>query len=220
MLNIGCLHTAQSNIAVFEAARRNLKLDHVMLKHRVRADLLSAAERAGKPTSAIIEDTASELASLAKGANGVLLTCSTLGAAAARAAARLDIPVLRVDEALATEAARRGGSVTVLCATRTTIGPSRAVFETAAMATGAGIEVRLVPGAWELFTAGREEDYLDAIAEAADAAVAEGATTIALAQASMTGAAARTKRVAPLTSPEAGLAAIVAAAQAAAAKSS
>ena len=216
MLNVGCLHTAQSNIAVFEAARRALKLDDVMLKHRVRADLLSAAERAGKPTPAIIEDCASELVSLAKGVDGVLLTCSTLGAAAPLAAAMLDVPALRVDEALANEAVRRGGSVIVLCATRTTIGPTRAVFEAAAMATGAGVEVRLVPGAWELFSAGREDDYLDAIAEAADAAVAEGATTIALAQASMAGAAARTRRVTPLTSPGAGLAAIVAAAQAAA----
>lgn len=220
MLNISCLHTAQSNIAVFEAARRALKLDDVMLKHRVRADLLAAAEKAGDPTPAILEQTAAELVSLAKGADGVLLTCSTLGPAAALAATRLAVPVLRVDDALAAEAVKRGGTVVVLCATGTTISPTRAVFEESAMATGAEIEVRLVPGAWDLFKAGREEDYLRVIAEAADAAAAEGAGTVALAQASMAGAATLTRTAAPLASPSAGIAAIVAAAQAAAAKSS
>ena len=66
-----------------------------------------------------------------------------------------------------------------------------------------------MPGAWELFQAGREADYFAMIAEAADAAAGEGAR-VALAQASMAGAA-PLARVAPLTSPIAGLRAMVAA---------
>ena len=215
MLNISCLHSAQSNIAVFEAARRSLKLDRVMLKHRVRADLLAAAERAGRPTPEIIGQTVAELVAVAEGADGVLLTCSTLGPATLLATAELAVPVLRVDEALAAEAVGSGGVVIVLCAASTTIGPTRTIFETAAMATGAGIEIRLVQGAWDLFKAGRQQDYWQLIADAADAATTEGAPTVALAQASMAGAAALAEHP-PLTSPAAGLAAIVAAARAAA----
>jgi hypothetical protein len=221
LLHVSCLHSAQSNIAVFEAARRTLGLDDVMLKHRVRSDLLAQAESEGTASPAILRQTADEMLALAKGAHGLLLTCSTLGRAAGIASEELRVPVLRVDEALAAEAVRGGGVVIVLCAVGTTIGPTRAVFEEAAMAagTGAGIEVQLVPGAWDLFKAGRQHDYWQAIAAAADAAAAEGAATVALAQASMAGAAALARNP-PLTSPVAGLAAIVARAQAAAEKSS
>jgi hypothetical protein len=219
VLNISCLHSAQSNLAVFEAARRTLRLDDVMLKHRVRSDLLAAAEKVGSATPEIIAQTVAELISLAKGAHGVLLTCSTLGPAAPIAAAELQVPVIRVDQALADEAVRSGGNVLVLCAVGTTIKPTRALFEDAAMATGAEVEVRLVPGAWDLFKAGRQDDYWRLIADAADAAADEGAT-VALAQASMAGAARLTKRPPPLTSPGVGLEAIVAAVQATAAKSS
>lgn len=219
MLNISCLHTAQSNIAVFEAARRSLRYDHVMLKHRVRADLLAAAERSGHPTRPILEQTAAELVAVAKGADGVLLTCSTLGEAVALAAPDIHVPVLRVDEALAIEATRQGGTVVAFCATGTTIAPTRDVFERAAIQGGATVEVRLVPGAWDLFRADKPHDYWRLIAEAVDAADDEGITTVALAQASMAGAAPLARRT-PLTSPGAGLTAIVAAAQAASAETS
>lgn len=212
VLHISCLHSAQSNLAVFEAARRQLRLDDVMLKHRIRSDLLAAAEQAGAATPAIIEQTVGELALLARGAHGVLLTCSTLGGAAAAAAARLPVPVLRVDQALADAAVRNGGRVIVLCAAGTTIAPTRDLFENAAMTTGAEVEVRLVPGAWPLYRAGRETEYWQAIADAADAAADEGAV-VALAQASMAGAARLANGTPPLTSPLVGLSAIVAAAK-------
>jgi hypothetical protein len=212
VLNISCLHSAQSNIAVFEAARRALRLDDVMLKHRVRADLLLAAERAGRATPEILAQTADELVAVASGTDAVLLTCSTLGPAAALAAARMSIPIRRVDQALAEAATLNGGVVVALCAVGTTIAPTRAVFEAAAMASGAAIEVRLVPGAWDLFRAGRERDYWRAIADAADSAASEGAV-VALAQASMAGAVSLARNP-PLASPTVGLSAIVAAAQA------
>jgi len=214
VLNVSCLHTAQSNIAVFEAARRALRLDDVMLKHRVRSDLLLAAERTGRATPEILAQTADELVAVGSGAHAVLLTCSTLGPAVPLAALRLDIPVFRVDQALAEEATRNGGLVVALCAVGTTIAPSRAIFGAAAMMNGATVEVRLVPGAWDLFKAQRERDYWQAIAEAADSAADEGAT-VALTQASMAGAVG-VARSRPLASPTVGLAAIVAAGRAAA----
>lgn len=220
MLKISCLQTVDSNIAVFEAARRQLRFDDVILKHRVRSDFLAMAEAAGSATPDILARTAAELRLVAAGANAVLLTCSTLGTATAGLTDELDLPMLRIDEALAHETVAGGGMIVVLCAAPTTIAPTRRLFEAAAMATGASIELRLVPGAWEAFRAGDQDRYLRLIAEDAELAAREGAT-VALAQASMA-AAVRLMGAGPppRTGPAAGLRAALAMAQAAASNAS
>jgi hypothetical protein len=207
MTTIACLHTAAGNLAVFDAACP----PGVKLTHTLREDLLKDAEAAGGLTDAIAARTASALEELATpGVDAVLLTCSTVGPGAARAKA--PVPVLRVDAALAEEATRGGGRVVVLCAVATTVEPTRAIFAEAAARHGATLEVRLVPDAWTAFRAGDTARYHAIIAGAADAAFAEGASEVALAQASMTGAVALCRGRKPLASAPVGLAAAAAAA--------
>ncbi len=122
---------------------------------------------------------------MAEDVAAVLLTCSTLGPAVKLV--RAPIPVLRADAALAVVASRGGGRVVALCALETTLAPTRALFAEAAGRHGASLAVRLVPGA-------------------ADADFAAGADRVALAQASMAGAAAPCRRGTPLISPGVGLA--------------
>lgn len=186
----------------------------VALRHSVRADLLAAAEEAGELTSPIIEQTADVLSALCDEADAVLLTCSTLGPSAESAAETAPIPVLRVDAALAHKAVKDGGKVAVLCAVETTLEPTRLLFEKAAQATGAEIVMWLVPDAWEAFKAGDRNRYLSLIAQAADEAIRNGATQVALAQASMAGAVdlASAGRY-PLNSPMVGLTAAIEAAR-------
>ena len=210
-MRLACLHTADSNAAVFDAALRELGRDDVRLQHIVRADLLDRAECAGGLTAAIVAETVAALIGLAGEADAVLLTCSTLGPAVAQAKPAA-APVLRVDEALARHAVRHGGTVIALCAVATTLPSTREIFERAAALTGARIEVRLVAGAWDAFRAGRREHYLALVATAADLAFADGAAAVALAQASMAAAACRCRAGRPLASPIAGLKAAVAAA--------
>ncbi len=210
MIRIACLHTARTNIAVFDSAMVSAGLKDVVLAHAVREDLLAAAEREQCLTAETMRETVEALTQLCVGADAVLLTCSTLGKAAELAATDATVPVLRVDAALAAEAVKDGGRVVVLCAVETTMEPTRDLFETFASATGAEVTVRLAPGAWAAFKAGLQGRYLDMIAEAARQAQIEGATTVALAQASMAGACAlfpREER--PLSSPAAGLLAAV-----------
>lgn len=213
IFRIACLHTVQSNVAVFEAGRDALDLggDEVVLRHEVRSDLLADAEQAGGLTPEIAARTGEALAALCKGADAVVLTCSTLGPAVTGLTAEAaSVPVLRVDEALAREAMREGGQVVALCAVETTLAPTRALFEEAARAAGAQVEVRLVPGAWAAFKAGEGERYLALVAGAADAAARDGASRVALAQASMAGAAQLAQESPiPLTSPAVGLGAAV-----------
>lgn len=207
MVRVSCFHTAATNAAVFDGAARGLD---VSLRHRTGTDLLARAEAAGGLTDAIADEVAGQLADLAKDADVVLLTCSTVGPAIERVVGA-PVPVLRVDSALAEEAVRGGGRVVVLCAVATTIAPTRALFEKAAAATGARVEFALVPDAWPAFRAGDVDRYFALIAAAADRAFADGADIVALAQASMTGAAALCRNGTPLTSPAAGLTAAAAA---------
>ena len=213
MPHIACLHTADSNVELFDAALRELEPAGVTLSHIVRADLLVAAEAAGGLTPTIAEQTAEALRGVCAGADAVLLTCSTLGPAAEAAAGASPVPILRVDAALAHEAVADGGKVAVLCAVETTVEPTRLLFEKAARATGAEIAVQLVPGAWAAFKAGKRDAYLAAIAHAADQASRDGADRVVLAQASMAGATALSAvERRPLTSPKAGLQAAIQAA--------
>src|SRR5690242_1198322 len=208
-MRIACLHTLGSNVTVFEAARPDAD---VTLRHEVRSDLLEEAERCGGLTDDIVARTGEALRVLAADADAVLLTCSTLGPAVAGLAGA-GAPVLRVDAALAAGAVRDGGKVAVLCSAATTLSPTRALFEEEAAGTDAKIELVLVPGAWDAFKAGNIADYHRLIAAAADRAFRDGADTVALAQASMAGAAALCREGKPLESPTVGLAEAVAAAR-------
>ncbi len=187
-MTIACLHTAESNIAVYEAAAKTLGLPAGTLRHHIRADLLLAAEEAGHLTAKIAAETAALLRHLAEDADAVVLNCSTLGPAATEAAAGAAAPIIRADAALADEAVKDGSKVVVLCTVETTIAPTTALFDAAARATGVEIEVRLVPGAWAHFRAGKLSAYLAAVADAVKATHDEGPATIAFAQASMTDA--------------------------------
>ncbi|MBB3288029.1 aspartate/glutamate racemase family protein [Rhizobium sp. CNPSo 3968] len=184
-MTIVCLHTAKSNIAVYEAAAKALGLPEGTLRHHVRADLLLAAEKLGRLTDEISAETAALLWHLAEDADAVVLNCSTLGPAVSKVAAGAGAPIIRADAALAEQAVKAGGKVLVLCTVETTIIPTTALFEAAAKATGAEIEVRLVPGAWTHFRSG---DLRASIADAVREAHGEGAVTLTFAQASMTGA--------------------------------
>lgn len=215
-MRIACLHTAHSNVAVFEDAALQLGLPAGVLCHGVRPDLLADAEAAGGVTAQIVDATQRALMELAFSADAVLLTCSTLGPVAHTMLSQTQVPVLRTDAALAQAAARVNGRVVVLCAVATTVQPTTELFlHAAAHHPQAVMDVRLVEGAWALFKAGQLSTYWVCVARAADAAYAQGAAQVVLAQASMGGAAQLvTAGPRPLSSACAGLAAAVKACQA------
>lgn len=206
-----------SNIAVFDRVVLDGHLDgladasEVELHHVVRADLLAVAEANGGLSPSVRADVAAVLRQLADECDGVLLTCSTLGPTVDDVVA--DVPVLRVDEALAREAVAAGGTVVVLCAVSTTLTPTADLFGRTAAGTSAQVTVHLVEGAWDLFTAGDLAGYHATLARAADDALTSGADVVALAQASMAPAADLCRRGHVLASPLVGLAALVHAAQ-------
>ncbi|NEC63031.1 aspartate/glutamate racemase family protein [Streptomyces sp. SID9727] len=210
-MTLALLHTSPVHVPVFDALR---DADHpgTVLRHVVREELLTTAVALGP--EAVADEVEAVVAGLvAEGADAVLCTCSTIGAVAEAAGIAVGAPVLRVDRPMAA-AAVRAGRVTVLAALASTLEPTRALLtEEAARAGLPGADVRtvLVDGAWDRFTAGDDDGFLDLVAASADAV--RDADVIVLAQGSMAGAAERTTTGIPvLSSPRPGLAAAVVAA--------
>ena len=188
---ITCVHTAASNVAVFDRAAHGMD---VPLRHVVRPDLLSAALAAGGLTPEIAADTLAELHARRAEGGVVLLTCSTLGRAAEGAGAG----IMRADAALARAAVARGGRLVVLYTAPTTREPTEKLFRAAAAAGGtAMVEFHLVDQAWARSLAGDADGYESLIARAIEAARAD---TIALAQVSMAGAIDRVQGGCPVLS--------------------
>lgn len=208
-MRVACLHTASSNITVFDEAVIALGMESLHLTHTVRPDLLAAAESVGGLTPEITAQAQTVLRSLCDDHDAVVLTCSTLGPSVYGMSTR-DISVIRVDQALAQEAILQGGRIVVLCAVETTIKPTSELFLSANASKESTVEIQLIPNIWGLFKAGDLNRYFSAIAAAADNAYLEGANVVALAQASMAGAAVLVKNGrTPLTSPLCGLRAAI-----------
>lgn len=209
-MRIACLHTADSNIAVFDDAAKALGEDTLTLTHTVRSDLLAAAEKYGGLTPEILALTQIALQSLSRDNDAVLLTCSTLGPSVYGMSEMTSTPVIRVDEALASQAVLTGGHIVVLCAVDTTIKPTSDLFHNASFGTDSNIDVQLIPNIWHLFKDGNLDGYFAAIASAVDDAYLSGANVVALAQASMANATQRVRHgPLPLTSPMCGLRAAI-----------
>jgi hypothetical protein len=205
-MRIACLHTADSNVTVFNEAANSLSGDSLHLSHTVRSDLLAAAEDSGGLTKKIIADTQAALRDLCANHDAVLLTCSTLGPAVYGLSTETSTRIIRADEALARQAVSQGGRLVVLCTADTTVKPTSELFHGVPRNVTSTIEIQLIPNIWSLFKTGDLSGYFSAIATAADNAYLNGANVVAFAQASMANAAALVKKgPPPLASPLCGL---------------
>ena len=184
---IGFLHTAAAHVATFRALLDDVAPD-VDGAHIVDAELLTQAQNHGVD-DALRERLRGRVAELAaQQVDIVLCSCSTLGGDAEALAARVHVPVLRVDRPMAEAAVAIGGGVAVVAAVASTLTPTRRLLEESAAAAGTATAVVLAPclDAWALFEAGDEEGYARRVAEHVQAVARSGeADVIVLAQASM-----------------------------------
>ena len=224
---LALLHTSPAHIPVFDALRDE---DHqgLELRHFVDEELLARARREGpEAVAGAVRDALDE--AVAAGARAVLCTCSTIGAVAETAGARIGVPVLRADRPMAAAAVAAGHRVVVAATLESTLGPTVALVEEegrrrtgrsshepiapheprAPMAPReplAPLDIRtlLVEGAWARFEAGDTEGCARLVVDAVDAVT--GADAIVLAQGSMAPAQYLTTTTIPvLSSPRLGL---------------
>ena len=90
------------------------------------------------------------------GADAVLVTCSSIGPAVAIGQRLFDIPVIRVDEAMAESVVRMGRRIGVMATLKTTLEPTIALLQDKADEAGLTIEIvpTLCDGAFEAVMAG------------------------------------------------------------------
>lgn len=120
------------------------------------------------------------------GADAILSACSSVGALAAQMRAQVTIPLVRIDEAMAEEAVRRGTRIGVAATLQTTLNPTMRLVEQKAQEHGKAVEITplLAGGAYQKLMAGDKAGH-DADLAAALAELAAQVDVIVLAQASM-----------------------------------
>ena len=206
MRRIGLLHTGAVVIPAFATLTAEQWPGTEVLNlldDRIVADLRSEERR----DSVRERSRALVHAAAASGAEAVVLTCSSISGYAAPVAEEVGIPVLRIDEAMADEAAAIGGRIAVLATLPTTLEPTCVLLEERLRLAGreATIERVLVDGAFVAVVAGDRAEHDRLVGEAVRAAC-ERADVIVLAQASMASAAAGDHPVPVLSSPALGVA--------------
>jgi Asp/Glu/hydantoin racemase len=190
---IAFVHTVASLPPVFKSLMAELAPD-LDVYHMVDESLLQNTIRSGELSKATIRRLVQYLALAEEaGADVVMVTCSSIGPAADIGRQMVDIPVLRVDEAMAEKALAGGHRIGVAATLSTTLQPTAALIERKASEiqrkageSGNNVQVvsKLCAGAFEALMAGDSARH--------DALVAEGlrelipnVDVIVLAQASM-----------------------------------
>ncbi|WP_079909250.1 aspartate/glutamate racemase family protein [Paenibacillus sp. 32352] len=120
------------------------------------------------------------------GADMILNTCSSVGEVADWARPMLDIPIIKIDEAMAALAASQYRSIGVLATLPTTLEPTKRLIQREAGKQNRDVQIvdALAKGAYQALISGQPEEHDRLILEAARS-VAQQADVLVLAQGSM-----------------------------------
>jgi Asp/Glu/hydantoin racemase len=182
--------------------------------HIVDESLIKDTVREGRLRRVTIRRLLSMIESAEQaGADAVMVTCSSIGEGVEFGQKLFDIPVVRVDEAMASKAVRMGRKIGVMATLRTTLEPTVALLR--AKAAEAGVQIEVIEsqcdGAFEAVVSGDQAKH-DRILTAALKNEMKGVDVVVLAQASMAGVLkslpAGTLSMPVLSSPELGVIAV------------
>jgi len=183
---LGLIHTSATLVPVF-AALCKAKLPNVDVFNIVDDSLVKSIREAGSLTATIARRVAGYLASAElAGADYILVTCSSIGAAVEAGAKLTGVPVLRVDQPMADKAVATGKKIGVIATLSTTLEPTADLIQRRAAVAGKKIELasKLVEGAFDALMAGDGVTH-DAKVAAALKELSRQVDVIVLAQASM-----------------------------------
>lgn len=180
------IHTSPVLVPMFTALAARI-LPGVRVFHMVDESLIGNTIRSGSLQKATVRRIVAQIDSARQaGADAVLLTCSSIGAAVPVARQLFDFPILRIDERLAEEAVRQGPRIGVLATLKTTLEPTVALLRDTAAELGIPVEINahLCEGAFEAVISGDVATHDRAVAAGLET-LAKTSTVIVLAQASM-----------------------------------
>lgn len=210
MPTLALIHTAAVNVTTFSTLCAELA-DGVNVFHMLDESLLKNTIRDGAMSARTARRVVGHVVSAADaGADAVLVTCSSIGRGAELARSMVEIPVIRVDEAMADQAVATGTRIGVIATLPTTLEPTAALVRARAELAGKSVVVvdHLCDGAFAALTSGdpaRHDvlvaDGLRLLSSQVDAVVLAQATMARVADALP-----EVDRPAPiLTSPRSGL---------------
>jgi len=203
---LGLIHTSATLVPVFQQLCSQYLKD-VQVFNIVDDSLIKNVIKCGELRPDTARRAVNYAASAeAAGADFILYTCSSIGAAVETAATLTKVPVLRVDQPMADKAIRTGSRIGVVATLSTTLNPTTDLVKRRAAAVGKQVQVisKLCEGAFDALMSGDAARH--------DAMVAEGlkelsfqVDVIVLAQASMArvvdNLAAADKKIPILSSP-------------------
>ena len=178
-------HTAPGNAAMLEALATEMAPE-VSVKHVFGPELLDEAVKAGSMSEDLQHRISDRLLKETLQADIVVLTCSTVGAAAEAVSLTTSAPVQRIDKAMAEAAVAAGPRILVAACLESTVRPTCDLIQSVATAQNKQVhlDVILLTEAWPILQAGSPEGYVQAIADGLRPK-ADQADVIVLAQASM-----------------------------------
>jgi Asp/Glu/hydantoin racemase len=183
---LALIHTSPTLTPAFNAICSR-ELPDAQVFHMVDESLIQETIRAGSLQKPTIRRLVSQIASAeAAGADAVLVTCSSIGPGVRLAQQLFDIPVLRIDDAMAEAAVRQARTIGVLATLRTTLDPTTALLREKAAEAGRAVELVecLCEGAFPAVLAGDTATH-DRMVRQALTEDLKGVDVIVLAQASM-----------------------------------
>lgn len=183
---LGLIHTSATLVPVFQQLC-NEYLPDVKVFNIVDDSLIKNVIGCGELTPATARRVVNYVGSAeAAGADFIMVTCSSIGAAVEASAALTKVPVLRVDQPMADKAVQTGKRIGVVATLSTTLQPTSDLVKRRAAAAGKEIELEAVlcEGAFDALMSGDAAAH-DAMVAKALKDMAGRCDVIVLAQASM-----------------------------------
>lgn len=203
---LGLIHTSATLVPVFQQLCKEL-LPGINVFNIVDDSLIKDVINRGELTSQTARRVVDYVGSAeAAGADHILVTCSSIGAAVETAASLTKVPVLRVDQPMADLAVQSGKRIGVVATLPTTLGPTSDLVKRRAALLGKEIELtsKLCEGAFEALMNGDTATHDTMVAKALKE-LSSHVDVILLAQASMArvvdGLAEEDKRIPIIASP-------------------
>jgi Asp/Glu/hydantoin racemase len=203
---LGLIHTSATLVPVFQQLCSQY-LPEVKVFNIVDDSLIKNVISCGELTPTNARRVVNYVGSAeVAGADFILVTCSSIGAAVEVAAELTNVPVLRVDQPMADQAVRTGKRIGVVATLSTTLQPTSDLVKRRAAVAGKEIELQTVlcEGAFDALMSGDAATH-DAMVAKALRELSAKTDVIVLAQASMArvadGLAPEDKKVPILASP-------------------
>lgn len=183
---LGLVHTSATLVPVFQELCKQY-IPHVNVFNIVDDSLIKQVISRGE----LRADTARRVVNYAgsaesAGADYIMFTCSSIGAAVEAAADLTQVPVLRVDQPMADQAVATGSRIGVIATLPTTLAPTSDLVQRRAALAGKEIELKAVlcEGAFEALMGGNPALHDEMVAKALKE-LSTQVDVIVLAQASM-----------------------------------